>query len=415
MNIEESFRRLEDYIVKEEYKGYDPYDALMSPVFKLPFFRTNKLVRLVSQQVVRRLPFNVRPIVGVNKSLNPVTAGLCVQALSYELRMKSSERDFTTEDNEFRIEKITELVGVLERLATKGYSGICWGYDFDWDGKYISAKAFYPTVVATGIVVNGLFELNYQLSIINSQLKEQKENVELRKRIEGMILSATDFVRKDLKKTYYGDTFCYSYSPGDEQSVLNASMKGVRILAQAYSINGDFSLIEEAEQAVKFVVENQNADGSWGYAKGDTRNWSDSYHTGYILECLKSFVDLTGLDKYKEPLDKGFEFFRKSFVGEDGFPKYYSNEKFPVDCTSAGQIVITLCNFGEYSLAEKVINYMISNMQSPNGYFYYQKGKYFTNKISYMRWSNAWMYVAMARFNYQLSIINSERKNQKRD
>jgi hypothetical protein len=34
-------------------------------------------------------------------------------------------------------------------------------------------------------------------------------------------------------------------------------------------------------------------------------------------------------------------------------------------------------------------------MQDKEGYFYYQKRKYFTNKISYMRWTQAWMFFAL--------------------
>ena len=42
-------------------------------------------------------------------------------------------------------------------------------------------------------------------------------------------------------------------------------------------------------------------------------------------------------------------------------------------------------------LVEKVINWTIENMQDSAGYFYYQKKKFWTTKIPYMRWSQAWM------------------------
>jgi len=29
------------------------------------------------------------------------------------------------------------------------------------------------------------------------------------------------------------------------------------------------------------------------------------------------------------------------------------------------------------------------------GYFYFQKTKWYTNKIPYLRWPNAWMYYAL--------------------
>jgi hypothetical protein len=35
-------------------------------------------------------------------------------------------------------------------------------------------------------------------------------------------------------------------------------------------------------------------------------------------------------------------------------------------------------------------------MQDKKGYFYYQKFPFFTNKISYMRWGQAWMLLAIS-------------------
>jgi hypothetical protein len=41
--------------------------------------------------------------------------------------------------------------------------------------------------------------------------------------------------------------------------------------------------------------------------------------------------------------------------------------------------------------AERVALWMIENMQAQEGYFYFRKSKYCTEKTNFMRWSNAWM------------------------
>jgi hypothetical protein len=46
----------------------------------------------------------------------------------------------------------------------------------------------------------------------------------------------------------------------------------------------------------------------------------------------------------------------------------------------------------------KVLNWTVSNMQHKKGYFYYQLKKGISSKIPYMRWSNAFMFNAMAHF-----------------
>ena len=81
--IKESLKKLQGFIEEENYRGFDPYDALKSPFFKLPFLKANKLVRFGAQQLVKRLPFSIRPLLFVPKGYNPVTLGLCIQAYAY--------------------------------------------------------------------------------------------------------------------------------------------------------------------------------------------------------------------------------------------------------------------------------------------------------------------------------------------
>ncbi|MCB0848707.1 MAG: delta-aminolevulinic acid dehydratase, partial [Bacteroidetes bacterium] len=69
--LSSSLERLQSFIEHEHYKGYDPYDALKSPLFRLPFFKSNKLIRFGAQQLVKRSSLNLRPFLFVPKGLNP--------------------------------------------------------------------------------------------------------------------------------------------------------------------------------------------------------------------------------------------------------------------------------------------------------------------------------------------------------
>ena len=101
------------------------------------------------------------------------------------------------------------------------------------------------------------------------------------------------------------NNFIFSYSPFDSQQVFNASMKGVRILAQAYDLTGDENLKREAKKAVEFVVSNQRYDGSWGYSLASKGGWTDNYHTGYVLDCLHEYSLLCNDNCFEENLRKG--------------------------------------------------------------------------------------------------------------
>ncbi len=379
--IERSLKRLQNYIERQAYKGYDPYDALLSPVFQFPLFKNSKWFKFAFQQFIKRAPLNLRPLFNIPKGHNPVTLGLAIQGYTYLWKAAPDQRSRCKE-------KIENLTRALENVIPGGYSGASWGYDFPWEARYAQIPAYQPTVVATGIVTNGLFEA-YRIT-------GPRKALDLCER-------AVPFVLEDLERTYDGNAFCFSYSPFDQQTVYNASMKGARLLSQVYSIQKDPLLKETAEAAVRYVADRQNADGSWYYGDRTTARWIDNYHTGYILDCLDAYLKNTGDQRYAGHLRKGYAFYKNRFFEESVLPKFYHDRAYPVDCTAGGQALLTLSRFGDLELAIKVAHYLIDHMQDVDGYFYFRKYRYNTNKTPFMRWSQAWMFAGLAYLLYKLN------------
>lgn len=374
MNIEVSLEKLKSYIESNDYYGYDPYDGLKSPIFSIPILRSNKWLRFGTQQFVKRFPINLRPLFLIPKGYNPVTLGLSVQAYAYLFQAKP-------ENKEEYLHRIDFLIEELKKLIPKGYHGACWGYDFDWEARNAKIPAYQPTVVATGIITNALF--------IAYQITGNKEAASL-------VKSAAVFVAKDLNRTYTNQSFCFSYSPFDKQQVFNASMKGARLLAQAYYLNENKDYKELASQAVNFVVLQQKEDGSWGYSLANSGGWSDNYHTGYVLDCLHEYQVLTGDRIHIENLKKGYDYYLKYFFDKDGCPFFYNYNKYPLDCTAASQAILTHIRFGNHEMARKVAKYTIRQMQKKNGSFRFRKFQNYTISTSFMRWSDAWMFAGLS-------------------
>lgn len=370
--IEQSLALLQAYIEKHNYTGYDPYDALKSPFFSLGPLKKAKKLRFLFQQFFKRFPVNLRSIIQVPQGENPVTLGLCIQAYAYEWKLYPKHR----KELETKIEL---LINKLKTLIPPGFSGACWGYDFDWQARHAEIPAYQPTVVATGIISNGLFEC---------------WKITGNKDCRTLILSAANFVENDLNKTYKGDTFCYSYSPFDSQAVLNASMKAVRLLSQAYAIEKDEKFLRLAGPAAHYVANCQQTNGSFLYSK--VGHWVDNYHTGYVLDCFEEYINNTGDNFFSSVLERGYSYYRSTFFTKDFLPKFYSNNLYPVDCTSAGQSLLTLCRMGDAEMAGKVAEAVINNMQAKEGFFYFRKYKTYTIKTPFMRWSNAWMFAGLA-------------------
>ncbi|HEX9005901.1 MAG TPA: delta-aminolevulinic acid dehydratase [Bacteroidota bacterium] len=373
--IGESLRRLEHYILDSHYRGYDPYDALTSPLFRLPVLRSHRLIRWGSQQLLKRLPLNVRPLLGIRRGYNPVTLGLCLQAFASLARALPGGRDRY-------LLRAEELLGELERLQSKGYNGPCWGYDFDWEARFARIPAFMPTVVATGFVTNALF--------LSRDLLDAG-------RVTELVSGAAAFVLRDLHRTVEDDSFCFSYSPADTMVVLNATMKGARLLAQAFALTGDPNLAETARCTVRFVMRHQRDDGAWVYQLShESTAWVDHFHTGYVLDCLDEYTRLTGDAEARPGLERGLKYYLERFFEGEEIPKYYDVRRDPVDATAAAQSLLTLVRFRQVGRARAVASWMIRHMQDKQGYFYYQRMRDRTNRIPYMRWSNAWMFAGLA-------------------
>jgi len=163
------------------------------------------------------------------------------------------------------------------------------------------------------------------------------------------------------------------------------------------------SLCDMALRAARYVARRQRADGSWSYGADSHQGWNDNFHTAFILTSLSKIIEhCDARDELEPALTHGYEFWKERFFLSNGWPKYYPDQLYPADIHSAAAAVVTLVELrgkfpGTVELAEQVAEWAIANLQSPHGYFYYQRKRFYTNRIEYMRWSQAWMMYALSR------------------
>ena len=388
----DSFRLLREYCEREGFKGWDPYDGLNSKVFQaLPFLKKSALCRLVVIQGFKRSPINLRRIALVPKEYNAKGIGLflsgyCNLYNAVKANPKLAESLGSADSLKSQINELAEL---LISLQSNGYSGACWGYNFDWQARRLFLfPKFTPTVVATNFCATALME--------SFEITGEKKYLEI-------ALSAANFVIKDLHRSDYKDGFLFSYSPlQGNDTVFNASLLGSRLLSFCYKYTGNEEYRNLAEQSIKACCAGQKENGAWVYGMLPVQSWVDSFHTGYNLDALIAYQEQTADDKYNKYIEKGFEYYIQNFFEADGTPKYYDNRTYPIDIHCPGQLLVTLARLHkteEYkNIAEKVINWTIRNMQDKKGYFYYQLKPGVSSKISYMRWSNAFMFNALSHY-----------------
>jgi len=380
--FDETLDKLIIYIESQDYKGYDPYDTLNS---YLPFHWFGKYAQALAIQFQKRNPINIRSLLGIKKEYNPKGMGLMLQGFSL-LYQKTNNPEYK--------KKMDFLFYWLKTNYSTGYSGHCWGYNFNWVNLQKSLKAFHPNIVVTSFVCKGIFE--YYKATGNGEAKE-------------ILISATDFILKDIPITENDYGICFSYSDMLQDCCFNASILGTEILAKVYSITSDRKLIDTIKKSIDFILHYQKSDGRWDYAINIHNLRIDNqtdFHQGFILESLNEINKYFLIDNLNLSIEKGLQFYFKNQFFENGQSKWRLPKIYPVDIHGQAQGVITFSKLQEFNavypeFAKKITRYTIQKMMQSNGSFIYQKGRLFKNRISYIRWSQAWMLLALATLIYK--------------
>ncbi|MBN1351295.1 delta-aminolevulinic acid dehydratase [candidate division KSB1 bacterium] len=373
----QSLQKLIHYVEAEGYAGYDPYDAMNSPILRWLSFN-NRWLRISFTQALRRLPWNLRPVLLINKGLNPKALGLFLSGYTRLLAL------FKEKETEKKIRWLFEKLGMLQ---SRGFSGACWGYNFPWQNRERLFPIWTPTIVNSSFVGRALIEA-YQLAGNQRYLD--------------LARSACNFILNDLKIMHETPVeLCLSYTPYDDERVYNSNMLGAAFLAHVGVLTGEEPLLTSAKKMTAFVVNGQNPDGSWVYGKDKTQTWIDIHHTGFVLEALYQYKMLTNDDSLSRAIEKGLEFFVQNFFQKDGRMMSFLGKPYPVDIHSV-QAIVTLVKLravqDHSDLLEKAVSWIIENMQHERGYFFYRQGRWFNNKIPFMRWAQAWAFHALTAY-----------------
>jgi hypothetical protein len=376
-HILENVLKLLDYCKQHNWAGYDPYDALNSRLFNATPFKHSKICRLVLTQALKRLPMNLRPLLLINKEQNPKALALFLAA-----GLKLSKLGIPGAEN-----IAGEMVGRLEALRSKGTTYWCWGYSFPWQTRTIIVPRGEPNLVCTAFVADALLDA----------YEKTRES-----RLLDMANSAGQYLQKELYWTDPDGTASFSYPlPGMRSKVHNANFLGAALLCRLYRHTGYRQSLEPALKIARYSAALQQENGAWDYGELSTQGWADNFHTGYNLCALRAISRDAGTSEFDPIIRKGFEFYRRHFFRDDGAPKYFHDRTYPIDAHCVAQSIITLLAFrdldeGNINLAHKVYQWAMENMRDREGYFYCQIQPFYKNRISYMRWTQAWMLLALS-------------------
>ena len=410
--LSNSINKIVLWTQKNGYATYDHYDFLSSKwgQFSKQFFKKNKLfgIPLVAPIIIADIYFpNIRKIFAKKR--------LSAEAMPYFV--SGYFRLYEIEGKKNYLQYGMEILGWLKENSTRTKNGLGWGLHFDW--------LVGTTLLPTGTPCVTITSYSTDAFLKAYQITKKKDFLEVAK-------ATADFVFYDLNKkaksqetgisrrlsgdwinaleSGEGDTnqISISYTPLDDNIVINANSYGAKILYDVGVIKDNKEYIYLGNKIINYILSQQNEDGSWFYfdkdQKDNSDNFIDSFHTCFVLENLFSIWKYTGDEQIKESIAKGYKFFRDHFINPDFSVRHYYSYPYPtgikVDIRSCAEAIYCCALLSEIfpesiDLSMKITEWTINNMWDKNGYFYFRIYRTHKHKMSYMRWGEAPMFNAI--------------------
>ena len=377
-SLTQAVETLRTWIESRQFAGYEPFDLLNSPYFSGGWARKTLPAILLIQAGKRFAGLRLRQALKIPASRNPKALGLCLLAYC----------DLTKAGYDVSAEAAW-LKNELIRLRSPHEAEYCWGYDWD----FVSLRgprlpAFAPNCIASYFCGTAMMEMHRVFA--DSEALKIAESV-------------ARFLATQLNRSFEsGEELCFSYTPGDNTQIYNSSALAAVFLARVGSLRGNQEYLSLARKAMVFLQRGQLESGGWYYGRLRRQRWIDSFHTSYNVCALLDYQRTTGDHTFKDAMLLGHRYYKATFFTDDGAPKYFHDRTFPIDIHACSQAILHFIAFSSIDpqaleLARKTFRWTMRNMVAPEGAFYYQRHRLWTNHTLYMRWGQAWMLHALAK------------------
>lgn len=364
--------RLRGWLQENDLRGVDPYDALRSPVLG-PLGRT-PLLRQVIVQALRRLPVDPRPLLGIRAYDNAKGLGIIAAA--------SARLWAATQDDEWRV-IASRAADRAADLALETRDGPAWGYPFDVQVRWGYYDRSTPNAIASVFTAGGL--------IVAGEILGRADLVRTGEAVAGFL---------DALATTEGGEQFYAYVPGNRTPIHNASLLVAALRARVAARQKE-RLPAEADAAITYSLARQREDGSWPYGEAQALGWVDGFHTAYVLLALLDLESTTRRDDVEAALSLGYRYYRSALFDADGLPLNGPGARYPLDSHNVATAITALLRLsgrdpGAGAVARSAADLAIFRLQTPQGWFVYQRGRRVSKRVAYLRWSDAHMLNALA-------------------
>lgn len=296
------------------------------------------------------------------------------------------------------LERAVHFLEELKKSRCPDFKEYCWGYPFDWVTRNGVMKRDTPLITSTPYVYEAFLQVH--------QIAPRDEW----KQILASIVrhACTDI--KDFPTSERAST-C-SYNPYDKGGVVNAAAYRAGLLTSASRVFESEEYWKIAERNLNFVLESQNPDGSWPYAKDGVRDFVDHFHTCFVMKALAKIHTLTGHPATLEALGRGVKYYLANLFAEDGLPKpfavaprltVYKRELY--DCAESVNLCLLLRDrFPHLQVKlETVIAGIVRDWVKPDGSFRSRQLLLGWDNVPMHRWAQSQMFRSLAFYHREAS------------
>lgn len=341
---------IKKYLLQDDLLTYDPYDIwktnLGIKVKKL--YYKNKYIGLIPAGIltIYDLYINNSLRLGYEKQEYPIVRAQAALALL---------NIFKTTKKEIYLTYAKKHIDWLIQNNSKGYSGYCWGLNFDW---IYSEKEIYDK--------NTPFSTHspYPMEALITYYEITKDE-----NILTAIKSIFLFLENDIKIMKETDSLLIlSYGVEKDRIVTNANS----YLMYMYALLLDFIpdereyIINKISKIYNFLLSVQNKDGSWIYQPYDKNSFIDCFHSAFVLKNINKTSKILTLINSEEVIESGYNYIINTFLDQDYnlFKRFSKSNKLSLtkfDLYDNAEILNLALLFNDYNYAVKLNQSIKSN------------------------------------------------------
>ena len=290
------------------------------------------------------------------------------------------------------LQKAVHFLEALKQSRSVAVTEYGWGYPFDWVTRTGTFQRDTPFITSTPYVYEAFL-----------QIYEIDRRDEWRTVLHSIVRHACTDI-KDFKVS--GTASSCGYSPDDPSGgVVNAAAYRAYLLTSASRVFDAEKYWRIAERNLAFVLESQNADGSWPYAKDGVRDFVDHFHTCFVMKALAKIHTLTDHRGCLEALSRGLNYYFANLFDDDGLPRpfaraprltVYKRELY--DCAESINLCLLLRDrFQECEAkGETVVRGILKDWIKPDGSFRSRRLTLGWDNVPMHRWAQSQMFRSLA-------------------